>query len=272
MEARRIGFIGAGNMATAMISGLLGNAKLAPDSVRASDVNDAALASLRGRYSITTCAADNGALIDWAQCVVLAVKPQNVAQALQAAAGKFGTDKLLVSLCAGIGIAELQQLCGAGAKVVRAMPNTPALVGAGATALAASPEVSPSELAFALELFGSVGRCWTVTEAQLDAVTGLSGSGPAYVMLFIEALADGGVRSGLSREIAQQLALQTVLGSARLLLETNEHPAVLRDRVTSPAGTTAEGLAALERGGVRHSVIDAVCSASQRSRQLGTRR
>jgi pyrroline-5-carboxylate reductase len=192
-----------------------------------------------------------------------------VPQVLLGARDKFTKDKLLVSICAGISIAQLQSGLGDAARVIRAMPNTPALISQGATAFAMGSKANSSDRAFALELFGLVGKCWEVGETQLDAVTGLSGSGPAYVLLFAEALADGGVRAGLPREIARQLALQTVLGTASLAQQGTAHMADLRDRVTSPAGTTIEGLVALERGGVRAAVIEAVTAATQRSRELG---
>jgi pyrroline-5-carboxylate reductase len=268
MEALRIGFIGGGNMATALIAGLLDKGGLASEQVRASDVDAAQLKALTERFGITTV-TDNLALIEWAECLVLAVKPQSVAQALLGCREKFTGDKLLISICAGVPILELMQRVGDEARVVRAMPNTPALISQGATGLAAGPHATERDRAFALELFTLVGKCWEVSEAQLDAVTGLSGSGPAYVLLFAEALADGGVRQGLPREISRQLALQTVLGTATLAQGSGVHMAELRDRVTSPAGTTIEGLMALEGAGVRAAVIDAVSAATERSRELG---
>jgi pyrroline-5-carboxylate reductase len=269
MEALRIGFIGGGNMATALIAGLLDKGGLSRDQVRASDVNPAQLQALAERFGITTV-TDNQALIEWAECVVLAVKPQSVARALLGCREKFTGDKLLISICAGVSIADLMQRAGDEARVVRAMPNTPALVSQGATGLAPGPHATERDRSVALQLFTLVGKCWEVTEAQLDAVTGLSGSGPAYVLLFAEALADGGVRQGLPREISRQLALQTVLGTATLAQASGDvHMAELRDRVTSPAGTTIEGLMALESAGVRAAVIDAVSAATERSRELG---
>jgi pyrroline-5-carboxylate reductase len=203
--------------------------------------------------------------------VVLAVKPQVVERALAGTQTAFASDKLMVSVCAGVGTEQLESLAGEGVRVIRAMPNTPALVGQGATALARGRLATDRDETFATELFESVGRCWLVAEAQLDAVTGLSGSGPGFVMLFLEALADGGVRAGLPRAVASQSAIQPVLGSAALAASSESHPAQLNARVTSPAGTTIEGIAALERGGFRHAVIDAVCSAAARSAALGKR-
>lgn len=268
MEALRIGFIGGGNMATALIAGLLDKGGLSREQIQASDVSAEQRKSLSERFGIVT-QADNAPLVEWAQCLVLAVKPQSVPQALDSCRDKFTNDKFLISICAGVSIADLMRRLGSSSRVVRAMPNTPALVSQGATAMAAGPHASPKDRSVALELFSVVGKCWEVNEPQLDAVTGLSGSGPAYVLLFAEALADGGVRAGLPREIARQLALQTLLGTATLAQSSGVHLAELRDRVTSPAGTTAEGLFALESAGVRAAVIDAVTQATERSRELG---
>lgn len=254
-------------MATALLSGLLAGSEFPRDHVRACDVSEARRAALSQDFGITTV-ADNVELVKWAECLVLAVKPQVVEAALAPCRGAFSAEQLVISVCAGVTIEQLSGIVGA-ARVLRVMPNTPALVGAGATAVARGPSVTADDERFASELFQLVGKCWWVSEAQLDAVTGLSGSGPAYVMLFIEALADGGVRSGLPRDVALELATQTVIGSARLLEGSATHPAELRDRVTSPAGTTSAGLFALERAAFRHAVIDAVCSATERSRELG---
>src|SRR5690606_30816201 len=214
--------------------------------------------------------ASNAELVAWADCVVLAVKPQVVNAALSGCAAYFGTTKLLISLCAGTTTAAIEQLLGTTARVVRAMPNTPALVGEGATAVAPGSSATDADMTYAQHLFASAGTCVRVPEAYMDAVTGLSGSGPAFVMLVIEAMADGGVRAGLPRNIALQLATQTVLGAAKLVRETGEHPGVLKDRVTSPAGTTIEGVSVLERGGLRGVVADAVVAAARRATELGS--
>ncbi|HEX2736269.1 MAG TPA: pyrroline-5-carboxylate reductase [Polyangiaceae bacterium] len=270
METRCIGFIGGGNMASALIAGLIDKGTVAREQIRASDVSSAQLQVLTNRFGIETT-TDNAALVDWADCVILAVKPQTVAQALGPCATKFGQTKLLISVCAGVSIEGLAERVGKDTRIVRAMPNTPALIGEGATAFAMGPSATVADQAFASELFGLVGKALVVAETQLDAVTGLSGSGPAYALLFMEALADGGVRMGLSRDVARELAIQTLLGTARLAAQGDAHLAELRDRVTSPAGTTAEGLFALERGGVRAALVDAVAQATLRSRELGAR-
>jgi pyrroline-5-carboxylate reductase len=257
-------------MATALISGLLDTGALPRDHVRCSDASADRRKLIADEHGIET-GPDNAAIVEWADCVVLAVKPQIVETALLPCRPKFSSAKLLVSVCAGVPVERLSQLCGAGTRVVRAMPNTPALVRQGASALTGGGTVSDSDARFVTELFGAVGKCWWVDESQMDAVTGLSGSGPAYVMLFIESLADGGVRAGLPRQVATELAVQTVLGSATLAAQESTHTAALKDRVTSPAGTTIEGVYALERGGFRGVVINAVCEASARSRQLGAK-
>jgi pyrroline-5-carboxylate reductase len=191
-----------------------------------------------------------------------------VSAALSQCKDALGDDALVVSVAAGVRCATLHAAVKPSTRIVRAMPNTPALVGAGATALCAGPGAQPDDLDACRRYFDAVGTTVVVDEAHMDAVTGLSGSGPAYVMLVIEALADGGVRAGLPREVARALATQTVLGSAQLLAASGEHPAELRDRVTSPGGTTAAGLKALEALGARHALSEAVERASLRSREL----
>ncbi len=268
METKRIGFVGGGNMASALIAGLLDAGGYSKDQVRCAEPDDQRAQDLSERFAIETT-ANNDELVAWAECVVIAVKPQVIASALAPCKPAWSADKLLISIAAGITLQRLADLTSPEVRLLRAMPNTPALVGQGATGIAGGPTALAADLSFGCHLFELVGLCLPVAEPQLDAVTGLSGSGPAYVMLFIEALADGGVRSGLSRDVAQRLAIQTVLGSATLAKGAGAHPAELKDRVASPAGTTIEGVFALERRGFRHAVIDAVCEASKRATALG---
>ena len=264
-----IGFIGGGNMAEALIKGLVDSACSA-DNILVSDPVESRLAHLGEQYGIGS-ESDNLRLVGRSDIVILAVKPQIMAEVLAGCAAAFNADKLLVSILAGIDTATLEQQFGNGVRVVRAMPNTPALVSEGATAICAGRFAGSGDLRDAGTLFETVGTVSRVTEAQMDAVTGLSGSGPAYVFSFIEALTEGGVSEGLSREQALALATQTVLGAARLVRESGEDPAQLKDRVCSPGGTTVAGVQALEDGGFRETVLSAVSSASHRSRQLGGR-
>ncbi|HTQ07222.1 MAG TPA: pyrroline-5-carboxylate reductase [Polyangiaceae bacterium] len=268
MQERRIGLIGGGNMAAALARGLVASGRVAAADVRASDPSEARRALFAKEYGIAATDA-NADVARWANVVVLAVKPQFIEGAIQSIASALTPEQTLVSLAAGVPLAVLEARLPSGARVVRAMPNTAAIALAGATGISAGSRATPADLETARSLFEAVGTVAVVDEALLDAVTGLSGSGPAYVMLVIEALADGGVKMGLPRETALMLAAQTVYGSAKLLLETKEHPARLRDMVTSPAGTTIAGLHALETGGVRASFVDAVESATRRSQELG---
>jgi pyrroline-5-carboxylate reductase len=270
MKERRIGFVGAGNMATALVRGLVTSGLVAADHLRASDPNPERLAPLAREHGIVT-EADNQAVGRWADLVVLAVKPQVVDPAITHLAPSLAPDTLLISIAAGISTASLEARLPESVRVVRAMPNTPAIAQAGATAIAHGSRSTLEDIELARALFGAVGRVVALDEALMNAVTGLSGSGPAYVMLVIEALADGGVKVGLSRDAALLLATQTVLGSAKLLLESGEHPARLRDMVTSPGGTTIAGLHALESGGVRPAFIDAVERATARAQELGAK-
>jgi pyrroline-5-carboxylate reductase len=206
-------------------------------------------------------------MADAADGAVIAVKPSDAEAACRALPA--GHVHRVLSIAAGVTLSSLESWLAGPVPVVRAMPNMPALVGAGAAAIASGHTAGPDDLAWAESILEAVGTVVTVTEAALDAVTGLSGSGPAYVFLLAEALIDAGVLVGLSRPVARQLAVQTLLGSARVLDETGDEPATLRAAVTSPGGTTAAGLRALEAGGVRHAVLEAVAAATERSRQLG---
>jgi pyrroline-5-carboxylate reductase len=264
-----IGFIGGGNMAEALVRGLLQAGAATAAQLRAADPSLERRDHLMEQYGIETT-NDNAVLAAWADVLVFAVKPSVMDAALDEVAGALEGDEILLSIVAGVPIARIAERLGAERRIVRAMPNTAAIALAGASAIAAGPGALAEDLLIAKTLFDAVGRCVVVAEKLLDAVTGLSGSGPAYVMLFIEALADGGVKAGLPRDVALTLAAQTVYGAAKLQLESGEHPGVLKDRVTSPGGTTIAGLARLEAGGFRGIVIDAVDAATQRSIQLGS--
>jgi pyrroline-5-carboxylate reductase len=267
MKTRNIGFVGAGNMATALIEGLL-HAGVMPHRIVASDVKAERLAHLNESKGIRTT-VDNRALLRESDVVVLSVKPQVMDRVLTELGRDVSATQLVVSVAAGVPIDALEARLPPGSRVVRAMPNTPATVLAGATAIAAGAHASEDDLRVARELFEAVGRVVVLEESLLDAVTGLSGSGPAYIMLIIEALADGGVKVGLHRDTALLLAAQTVFGSAKLLLESGEHPGRLKDMVTSPGGTAIAGLHTLESGALRKTLIDAVEVATKRAMELG---
>jgi len=268
MKDKKIGFVGAGNMAGALIKGLLHSGTVAPAQIQASDIRDERLAELAKEHGIATT-KDNAELAAWSDVVVLAVKPQVVDKVMVPIARSIRPQTLLVSIAAGVAIESLESRLPPDTRVVRTMPNTAAIALAGATAIAPGTHASEDDLALARKLFEATGRVVILDESLLDAVTGLSGSGPAYVMLMIEALADGGVKVGLHRETALLLAAQTVYGSAKLLLETGEHPGRIKDMVTSPGGTAIAGLHTLEAGGLRTTLINAVESATRRSIELG---
>jgi pyrroline-5-carboxylate reductase len=265
---KTLGFIGGGNMAAALVRGLIHSKVVPPDRIIVSDVKSDRLDLLREKHGVRTT-TDNAELVRDADVVVLSVKPQVIDKVLGAIGQNIRPTQLVVSVAAGVPVAAMEARLPDGSHVVRTMPNTPATVDAGATAIAPGTHATEDDLAIANELFAAVGRVVTLDESLLDAVTGLSGSGPAYVMLMIEALADGGVKVGLHRDTALLLAAQTVFGSAKLLLETGEHPGRLKDMVTSPGGTAIAGLHTLESGGLRRTLIDAVEAATNRAATLG---
>jgi pyrroline-5-carboxylate reductase len=268
MTAKKsIGFVGAGNMAEAMIRGLLRGKVFAPGQVMASAPREERRRELSDKYGIHATANNSEAAGQ--SMVVLSVKPQILDKVLLEVSDSVRADALVISIAAGVPVAAIQSKLKSGTRVVRAMPNTPALVDAGATAIARGEHAQEADLEDAKRIFDAVGVTVVLDESLLDAVTGLSGSGPAYVFLILEALSDAGVKVGLSRRTAQLLAAQTLLGSAKLLLETNEHPGRLKDMVTSPGGTAITGLHTLEHGGVRTTLMNAVEAATRRSRELG---
>lgn len=264
---QKIAFVGGGRMAEALISGVLSSRGYVAEQIRVADPDMARLDYLKRQYGIRIGLTNHEAVVS-ADVVVLAVKPQVTAEILKEL-GEVLAKPLVISVVAGVQLSRIIGACAPQARVIRAMPNTPAMVGAGMTALATGPGVRENEMACARQIFESVGRVVPVDERFMDAVTGLSGSGPAYVFLMIEAMADGGVKMGLPREISSLLAAQTVLGAARMVLETEQHPARLKDQVASPGGTTIAGLHRLEQGGLRGLLIDAVEAATKRSQELG---
>jgi len=267
LKDKTIGFIGGGNMAEALIRGLLAGGVPTADLLVAEPFEERR-AFLADRYGIT-CSGNNGPLAARCDIIVLAVKPQIAAAVLAEISAGVTTGKLLISIMAGIGTGAIEASCPPGTRVVRVMPNTPALILEAASAIAAGAAATGDDVSLTRRILELVGKAWLVEEKLLDAVTGLSGSGPAYVLTFIEALSDAGVKNGLPRDVASGLAAQTVFGTARLLLETHEHPALLREKVTSPGGTTIAGLHVLEKDGFRGTVINAVDAATARSKELG---
>lgn len=263
----KIGFIGCGKMGSALIQGVLDAKVCQPEEVTVHD-RLAEPAEMLGTESGVRVVTNNKEVAESADVIVLCVKPDDAPSAL-AEAGPALDGKLLISILAGTTIATLQQAAGPACRVVRVMPNTAVLVQKGASAYAIGADVTKKDIKAVEKIFTPVGRAFQVKEALLDAVTGLSGSGPGYVYLFIEALSDGGVQMGLPRDLATQLAVQTVAGAAEMVLQTMMHPAVLREMVTSPGGTTMAGLSELERAGLRSAVMNAVRAATERSRALG---
>ena len=262
-----VGFLGAGMMASAMIKGMISAGVAKPEQICASDCFAPCREALAAEGIGAT--ADNGAVVKRGGVVVLAVKPYDVGAVLDEVKPSFDVaSTTLVSIAAGVPLAAIEARLPAGARVVRVMPNTPCLVGECASAFALGGAAGDADRARVNTLLESVGVAMEVKEKDLDAVTGLSGSGPAYVFMFIEALADGAVRAGLPRKAALALAAKTVRGAATMVLETGKHPGELKDQVTSPGGTTIAGVEALEKGGFRAAAMGAVVAAATRSKEL----
>ena len=265
---KTLAFLGGGNMAEALIKGLLRAKMSEPSQIVVTGRRPERLDELQRTYGINV-ERDNAKAAAQAEVVVLSVKPQAMGDLLEAIAPSIGAHQLVLSVAAGVPIAALERKLGPSSRVVRSMPNTPALVGQGAAAIAAGKHATPADLDIAKAIFDAVGMTVITEEYLLDAVTGLSGSGPAYIFLIIEALSDAGVKVGLPRRTALALAAQTVAGSARLLIETGTHPGQLKDQVTSPGGTAIAGLHTLEAGGLRTTLINAVEAATRRAQELG---
>ena len=263
----KIAFLGAGAMGTALMRGLIAAQVYAPAEITAYDVNAARVRELASELGINAADSPADAAQD-ADVLLAAVKPQVMFEALAPLRDKLTPRHTLISIAPGISTAQLEAAFSQAVPVLRVMPNTPSLVGMGAAAMASGAHATDEHRALGRRIFSAVGLAVDVDEKLLDAVTGLSGSGPAYVYIFIEALSDAGVRVGLPRDVATQLAAQTVLGAAQMVLETGTHPGALKDQVTSPGGTTIAGLHELERNGFRGAVMDAVQAATQRACEL----
>jgi pyrroline-5-carboxylate reductase len=268
LEQVRFAFIGGGNMAEAMIKGLLSGLGVTPQQIMATDVVPERRIYMQTTYGITA-SADNKHAVQESTVVILAVKPQIMPTILEEIAPVVNGEKLVISIAAGITLQTLQRALGDSRRVVRVMPNTPALVLAGAAGISPGKAATAQDVVLVERIFNAVGRAIVVSDEMMDVVTGLSGSGPAFIFALIEGLSDGGVLMGLSRQTATLLAAQTVLGAAQMVLETGRHPGELKDMVTSPAGTTIAGMHALERGGLRGLMMEAVRRATERSEALG---
>jgi pyrroline-5-carboxylate reductase len=267
-DPRRIGFLGAGQMATALAKGWLAAGLAKADRILASDPVQAA----RDNFQAVTQAkavADNREMVAASDVLIVAVKPQSMASLLADIKPAVAARHLIVSIAAGVTLRQLADGLGADRRLIRVMPNTPCLVGASASGYSPGDAATADDVALVQRLLDAVGKAFRLPEHLLDAVTGLSGSGPAFVYVMIEALSDGGVRVGLPRDVATALAAQTVLGAARMVLETGMHTGALKDAVASPGGTTIAGLHALERGSFRGALIDAVEAATRRATELG---
>ena len=262
-----IGFIGSGNMASAMIGGII-NAKLvSPNHVICSDPSKTKLDNLQSRYGITTT-TDNCEVVTKSDILVLSIKPQFYPEVIQEIKAQVNDNTIIVVIAAGQKIENIKKLFEKNIKVVRAMPNTPALVGEGMAALSPCPMILPEELDLICNIFNSFGKCEVIAENLMDAVTAVSGSSPAFVFMIIEAMADGAVLEGMPRDKAYTFAAQAVLGSAKMVLETGKHPAQLKDMVCSPGGTTIQGVSVLEESGLRASILKAIQATAKKSKDM----
>lgn len=267
-EQWRLVFLGGGQMAEAIARGVIAAGLLKPEQITASELRPDRRAYLESKVGIKAVAT-NAEAVGMGDVILLAVKPQDTAVVLADIGQLVRPDQVIVSIAAGVPLSKLEAPFAQPIPVIRVMPNTPCLVGAGMAAIARGTHATAEHEARVLGIFNATGKAVSVYEKDLDAVTGLSGSGPGYVAIVIEAMIDGGVRAGLARDIATTLAVQTVLGSAQMLAETGEHPARLKDMVTSPGGTTIAGVHALEQAGLRAAFMDAIVAATERSRELG---
>ncbi len=268
LKEKKIGVIGTGNMGEALISGLLHSRSSTPENIICSDIRKDKLKIVKESYGVLT-SGNNLNVVSASEIVVYAVKPQIMASVLRETATSLDMSKLIISIAAGVPLSAIESCLNKDLRLVRVMPNIAASVKEGAAAIAPGKHALKDDLKVAKAIFDSVGKSVIIEEELMDAITGLSGSGPAYLFLIVDALADAGVKMGLSREDALLLSTQTVLGAAKLLMETNEHPGKLKDRVTSPGGTAIAGLHTLEQGGLRTTLINAVEAATRRSKELG---
>ncbi len=269
LNSKKIGMIGSGNMGNALISGLISSNAAKPENIICSDISEQQLEVIKNQYGIHTT-TDNLEVVKTSDIIIYAIKPQIMVSVLKETAGSLDLSKLVISIAAGVPLAAIESCLKKDLRLIRVMPNVAVSVGEGASAIAAGAHTHKEDVDLAMAIFNSVGKCIFLKENNLmDAITGLSGSGPAYIFLIVDALADAGVKMGLSRKDSLLLSSQTVLGAAKMLIETNEHPGPLKDSVTSPGGTAIAGLHTLEKGGLRTTLINAVEAATNRSMELG---
>jgi len=268
IQEKNIGFIGTGNMGEAIVSGLLSSKSSTPEKIICSDIRSDRLDFVKAEYGVGTT-RKNAEVVNASEIIIYSVKPQTMAKTLKETASCLDMSKLVISIAAGVPLAAMEGCIKKDLRLIRVMPNIATFVKEGAAAIAGGQHALDEDLEMTKTIFDSVGKSIILEEELMDAVTGLSGSGPAYIFLIVTALADAGVKMGLSRQDALFLSSQTILGSAKLLMETHEHPGKLRDRVTSPGGTAIAGIHTLEEGGLRTTLMNAVEVATNRSRELG---
>jgi len=269
LNDKKISIIGTGNMGEALVSGLISSGSSSPENIICSDVRENKLETVNKKYGVLTT-TNNLEAIKASEIVIYSVKPQIMASVLRETASGLDMSKLIISIAAGVPLAAIESCLGKDLRLIRVMPNICTFVKEGAAAIAAGKNALKDDIDLAMAIFDSVGKSIFIEENILmDAITGLSGSGPAYIFIIVDALADAGVKMGLSRRDSQFLAIQTVLGAAKLLMETKEHPGSLKDKVTSPGGTAIAGIHTLEKGGLRTTLINAVEAATMRSKELG---
>ncbi|WP_035172626.1 pyrroline-5-carboxylate reductase [Caldanaerobius polysaccharolyticus] len=267
MPYRRIGIVGCGNMGIAMLSAFVESKKVSNEHISVYDISEEKLTKVKDEYRVNV-AASIRKLVKSSDILIIAVKPDAIDVVLDEIADEFDKNKILISIVAGRSIKYIKGFVKDDAKIVRLMPNTPALIGEGVIAMTTSGPISDEELEYVSDLLNTLGLVVKVDEKYMDAITGISGSSPAYVFMFIEALADAGVYAGLPRDMSYKIAAQAVMGSAALILKTGKHPGVLKDMVCSPAGTTIEAVRQLEMKGFRSAVIEAVISCVEKSKSL----
>lgn len=267
MYDKELGLIGVGNMGTALLKGVLSSNTIEKEKTVIYDVREDVIKNRIQEFNVKAVSS-NTELVQQVKFIIIAVKPQNIDSVLEEIGPKLSEDQILISIAAGVTLDYIKKYISKNIGLIRVMPNTPALVGEAASAIAHNKNITENDLKYVKKIFNSVGKVVELEEKHIDAVTGLSGSGPAYVFIIIEALADGGVKMGLPRNIALKLAAQTVLGSAKMVIETGMHPGELKDMVASPGGTTITALHEIEKGKLRATLISAVEAATLKSKSL----